>query len=86
MRQSIAAQDPGGNWKQSGLGSDTLNLLFSSEAKQRETSRCPGPDISNMRQLLDEFNGLYEQRLRRLELDPGMTREEQLQVSKTSST
>ncbi|XP_029935827.1 centrosome-associated protein CEP250-like [Myripristis murdjan] len=58
-----------------GQGSDTLNLPSASrqiEPKQHETN--------NMKELIEEFKGLYEERLRRLELQPAESQEEILQM------
>lgn len=58
-----------------GQGGDTLNLPSASrqiKPKQHETN--------NMKELIEEFKGLYEERLRRLELQPAGSQEEILQV------
>lgn len=70
--------------KLSGQESDTLNLASPSEVLKVATLG-PGTGASNIKQLLNEFKGLYEQRLRCLELDTTVTREQELQVSRSSS-
>ncbi|XP_037613174.1 trichohyalin-like [Sebastes umbrosus] len=56
-----------------------MNLLSASGEELKVALQDPGTETNNIKQLLDEFKGLYEQRLRCLELDTTVTREELLQ-------
>uniref|UniRef100_UPI0037E8A553 myosin heavy chain, skeletal muscle-like n=1 Tax=Semicossyphus pulcher TaxID=241346 RepID=UPI0037E8A553 len=61
-------------------GQGTLNLLSpSGEKKLSNDTQSPVSDTSYIRQLLEEFKDLYEQRLRCVDLDPSVTGEELLQ-------
>ena len=81
MSQKTTTPDSGENYKLSGQRSDTLNLPSPSGEVLQDDVQVPGTDTSNIKQLLNEFKGLYEQRLRCLEQDTTVTREELLQVS-----
>ncbi|XP_045921525.1 putative uncharacterized protein MYH16 [Micropterus dolomieu] len=77
-----ATSESGDNSKLSGQGSDTVNLPSPSGEVTLELKvaiQGPGTETNNVKQLLNEFKGLYEQRLRCLELDASVTREELLQ-------
>ncbi|XP_040922251.1 golgin subfamily A member 6-like protein 22 [Toxotes jaculatrix] len=78
MSQKTAT--PRKNSKLSGHGSDTLNLPSpTGEVELKVTTQSSGTETNNMKQLLNEFKGLYEQRLRWLELDTNATSDELLQ-------
>ncbi|XP_070784624.1 putative uncharacterized protein MYH16 [Enoplosus armatus] len=80
MSHKTTSPESGDNSKLSGQGSDTLNLPSSSgEEELKVAIQGPGTETNNFRQLLNEFKGLYEQRLRSVELDTTVTREELLQ-------
>ncbi|KAM7370028.1 hypothetical protein PAMP_011314 [Pampus punctatissimus] len=73
MSQTTTTPDSGG-------GSDTMNLSSHSGEKELKVyAHCPGTEINSIKQLLKEFKGLYEERMRCLELDTTTTREETLQ-------
>ncbi|KAI3355180.1 hypothetical protein L3Q82_018038, partial [Scortum barcoo] len=59
-------------------GEETDTLNFGSEGL-KVSARASGTETGNIKELLDEFRGLYEQRLRCLELDSTDTREQLLQ-------
>ncbi|XP_042366821.1 myosin-9-like [Plectropomus leopardus] len=63
----------------SGQGGDTLNRSSPSAEEPKVDIRAPETETSNIKQLLHEFRGLYEQRLRCLELDTTLNQEESLQ-------
>ncbi|XP_044196214.1 trichohyalin-like isoform X2 [Thunnus albacares] len=72
--------DSGDALEWSGGGNDTLNLSSPpGEIELKVAILCPGTETNSIKQLLNEFKGLYEQRLRCLELDTTITREETLQ-------
>ncbi|XP_031706146.1 trichohyalin-like [Anarrhichthys ocellatus] len=58
---------------------DALNLPSPSKEELRVAIHDPGMETNNIKQLVHEFRGLYEQRLTTLELDTSVTREELLQ-------
>ncbi|CAK6951863.1 LOW QUALITY PROTEIN: myosin-11-like [Scomber scombrus] len=69
-----------GDSEGSGGGSDTLNLSSPpGDIKPRVATQCFGIEKNSIKQLLNEFKGLYEQRLRCLESDTTIIREETLQ-------
>lgn len=81
MNQKTARQSEE-NKKMWGSGSDTSSLpRISGEVELKEAMYNCGTETNNIRHLLNELKGLYEQRLRCLELDSTSTREELLQVS-----
>lgn len=81
MSQKTATES-GERSKLSGHGSDTLNLTsLSGEMELKVAIQNSGTETNNIKQLLNEFKGLHELRLRCLELDTGVHREELLQVS-----
>ncbi len=85
MSQQATTPESGERLKLSGQESDTLNLASPSEGTElKVATQGPGTETDNIKQLLDEFKGLYEQRLRCLELDTTLTREQLLQVSRCS--
>lgn len=68
----------------SNLKYDTLNpASFSGETELDVSTQGPGTEANSIKQLLSEFNGLYAQRLRCLELDKSATREELMQVGRS---
>nr|XP_046227148.1 myosin-2 heavy chain-like isoform X2 [Scatophagus argus] len=63
-----------------GQESDTLNLTSLSRGAELKVGvQGTGTATNNIKQLLNEFKGLYEQRLRCLDSDASVTREELLQ-------
>ncbi|XP_071341553.1 early endosome antigen 1-like isoform X2 [Trachinotus anak] len=80
MSQKTTTPETAKKSKLSGPRGDTLNLPPpSGETELKVVTRSPGTETNNMKQLLNEFKGLHEQRLRWLELDLTMPREELLQ-------
>ncbi|XP_035512531.1 nuclear mitotic apparatus protein 1-like [Morone saxatilis] len=80
MSQKTTTTESGESSKLSAQGSDTLNLdAFSGDIELKVYIQGPGTETNNIKQLLNEFQGLYEQRFRCLELDTTVTREELLQ-------
>ncbi|XP_026217276.1 myosin-2 heavy chain-like isoform X2 [Anabas testudineus] len=68
------------NPNMSGEGSHTLNFPpLSGELELKDVIYNSGTEMNIIRHLLNELKGLYEQRLRGLELDSSATREELLQ-------
>ncbi|XP_034416628.1 early endosome antigen 1-like [Cyclopterus lumpus] len=55
------------------------NVPSPSKEEPREAAQHAGMETDNIKQLVHEFKGLYEQRLATLELDTGATREDLLQ-------
>lgn len=83
MNQPTATLDSGEASERAGGGSETLNLSSPpGEIELKVSTRCPGTETNSIKQLLNEFKALYEQRLRCLELDTTLTRQEMLQVSR----
>ncbi|XP_073344160.1 uncharacterized protein [Pagrus major] len=78
MSQQPSTTESGESSKLPGEGSDTLDSL-SGETEMKVPVRCPGTETNNIKQLINEVKGLHEQRLRCLELDANVTREELLQ-------
>lgn len=82
MNQRTTAPKSGDS-EGSGGESDILNLSSPpGDIKSTVATQCSGIETNSIKQLLNEFKGLYEQRLRCLELDTTINREETLQVSK----
>ncbi|XP_075936871.1 uncharacterized protein LOC142937701 [Anarhichas minor] len=81
MSQITKKTSPGSgeNWKLSVQGMDALSLPSPSKEELRVAIHDPGMETNNIKQLVHEFRGLYEQRLTTLELDTSVTREELLQ-------
>ncbi|XP_044032799.1 golgin subfamily A member 6-like protein 22 isoform X3 [Siniperca chuatsi] len=80
MNQKTTSPESGDNSKLSGHGSDALNLPSpSGEVELKVAIQGLETETNNVKQLLYEFKGLYEQRLRFLELDNTLTREELMQ-------
>lgn len=81
QKTTTTTTESGESSKLCGQESDTLNLpSLSREIVQKVAIQDPGTETNNIRQLLNEFKGLYEQRLRCLELDATTSQEQLLQV------
>uniref|UniRef100_A0AAQ5WWK2 Uncharacterized protein n=1 Tax=Amphiprion ocellaris TaxID=80972 RepID=A0AAQ5WWK2_AMPOC len=74
---ATCTQESGENSKVSTEGGDTLNLPSPSGQTELEAAdQGLGIDANNIKHLINEFNRLYEQRLKCLEVDAAMSREE----------
>ncbi|XP_051266126.1 trichohyalin-like isoform X2 [Dicentrarchus labrax] len=79
-QKTTTTTESGESPKLSAQRSDALNLdAFSGDIELKVYIQGPGTETNNIKQLLNEFQGLYEQRFRCLELDTTATREDLLQ-------
>ncbi|XP_051796416.1 trichohyalin-like [Acanthochromis polyacanthus] len=77
---ATSTPESGENSKVSREGSETLNLPSPSGQTELEAAdQYPGIDANNIKQLINEFEGLYKQRLKCLEVDAAISREERQQ-------
>ncbi|XP_067342997.1 trichohyalin-like isoform X2 [Channa argus] len=78
--QEKTTPESGKNSRLRSQGSDTFNLLpLSGETGMKEVIHNPATDTNSIKHLLNEMMGLHEQRLRCLEMDATISREELLQ-------
>lgn len=83
QQTTTTTTESGESSKLAGHSSDTSNLAsLSREVELRVAVQDSGTETNDIKQLVQEFRGLYEQRLRCLELDTTVTQEVQLQVSR----